>query len=158
MGLREQMADKPAVAVVIALAVIALAGWYIASQGGTQRAVEQTYYYDLDAGSLFVGDVGKVPPFQTDDDHTAVNAAVFSCGDCADESTRFIGYLEQYSDAYRATMGDEEAFTPEIAEGGHLIASPDAIEWLSLATEQGRALQAEVMSRCGGDLPKGCQP
>lgn len=155
MGLRQQIAENPVIGMVVVVILVGLAGWLIA---GSKSApvVNQSFYYDLDQGRLFTDDAGKAPPFKTATGQTAVIAAVFSCGDCVDASSRFLGYLEKYSDEYLAARGDPD-MPADVAEKGQLIRLEQG-EWVVAASEDGRRITAEVRSRCGGEPPKACHP
>lgn len=158
MGLREQLSEKPVIGIALALIVITGALWYITAQSGTKRAMNQAWYYDLDAGERFAGEVGQVPPFTTAAGHTAVRAAVFTCGECADKASHYLAYLEKYSDAYIAAMGDAEAFTPDIAEQGQLIRAAEGETWHTAISAEGMKIVADARARCGNTPPKTCEP
>lgn len=157
MSIREQLAQQPAAVGAIAVVILLIAGWlaFGRSQG---PAVEQAWYYDLDAGELTTGAVGQVPPFTASDGHTLVRAAVFTCGDCADKASHYIAYLEQYTDAYITSMGDPDVFTPEVAEEGQLIRAADGEAWYTIISPEGSQIMTDARARCGGNPPKVCHP
>lgn len=136
------------------------------------------YCYDLNTGKLFTAPRNKLPPFPTSSDDASserpagVWAQVYSCGDCANEADRFVGWLEKFNDETKAslqemlnTLGDNHGeLNPLDAlnlwdQSGLLIASPsDAETWIPQTEEDAHNLQHKARSRCVGSDLKHCSP
>jgi hypothetical protein len=100
MGIRESLAGKPIVSVVVVVVLIALSVWITSRQG---RVVGPTYY-DVQTGELFPYRGEELPPITAPSGGEGVIAHVFACGSCDDEDARFIGYLEKYTDEGKAQV------------------------------------------------------
>jgi hypothetical protein len=142
-----------------------------------QRPPSQTYYYDLTNGQLFADDQYAFPPIpapsgkKTPDGRDAgVRAYVFSCGDCNDEKTRFIGYLEtltpeaketiismNYANGKSSTMPTTQPVDPMMY--GREIMDPQKPGWLTMDSPAAGQLIQESLSKCGpGKYPMECFP
>lgn len=151
------VSDKPVVGITVAVVLIGVAVWIVMRSGGSE-GLEKAYYYDVDAKALIVDDVNKVPPFKTSSGATAVVAAVFSCGDCGDKSTHFVGYLEKYTDALRTAMDAGTAIDPEVAKVGHVVREESGSDWIPSSTTAGQQIIEAVEKQCGDQKPTVCQP
>lgn len=151
------VSDKPIVGIVIAVVILGAAAWIVMRSGGSE-GLEKAYYYDVDAQKLIVDDVNKVPPFKTSSGGTAVVAAVFSCGDCGDASTHFVGYLEKLTDALRTAMDTGDAIDPDVAKVGHVVREESGSDWVPSSTMAGQQIIEAVGKECGDQKPTACQP
>jgi hypothetical protein len=163
MGLRE-LAQKPAVGGVIVIVVLVIIAGLVMARRAAPTGVERgRWFYDLQTGKLIVDDNLERDIATLDNGHQAVQARVYSCGECGDPSQRFVGYLERFA-------GDNSAMpaNPTPGPGGaasqpqHLVAEPaddpDNIVWTSDMTVEGRRIMAvEQRSDCPGKL-KVCTP
>lgn len=157
MSLRETFTGQPIVAIGAVVVILALAAWFaFGRDSGT--TIEHGYYYNLDQGELIVDEVDRIPPFTTGDGHTAVVAAVFSCTDCGDAGSRFVGYLEKYSDELRKAMIDNSVIDPDVARNGHLIRSESGEKWIPSSSPEGQEIVDAVQQRCAQQQPQSCQP
>ncbi len=141
------------------------------------------YFYDTVTSELFPAKIDDIPPIPTpagsslEDHPTGVRAHVFSCTSCADISTRYIAYLETYTDegreaqillnrqAMSTATNESIQETSEVdqitrIENGHLVASiQDPKTWFKENSEQGSALVSKAFSQCApGQFPIQCLP
>ena len=137
----------------------------------------QAWYYDLNVGQIFTGNSTEVAPIDApsgplpDGGQAGVKAYVFSYGDCADESQRFIAWLERAIPNAKKVV--EQSRTNPTGAGGNLSVddwiqvlsgpleiSEDAQSWRSIhpvsyAQWQIQKRQAMVQK---GVRAKECQP
>jgi hypothetical protein len=88
----------------------------------------------------------------------AVVAAVFACGTCGGPDTRFVSYLEKYSDALRQAQAAGGVIEPDVAKAGHLIRAVDGADWVPSSTGKAIPILEEAQKRCGTQTPVACQP
>jgi hypothetical protein len=181
MKLRTWINQNAAIATV--LAVLALVGsilalLYVKDRGSVQTA--ETYYLDLGSTApnpvdrLFAAEI-DTPPVNAPSGVTmpnggpaGVKAHVFSCGDCADRSSWFIGYLETTTPEFREAMiqfrenqrSGKPSDLPSNLRGnrGRLVSAPDPVQWVEFASGPGQTLISIPMSRCGEVPPQPCEP
>lgn len=137
-----------------------------------ERPVAKVYFYDLNKGEVFVGD-DCLPPVPApsgpiDGKPAGVIANVFSCGDCADASTRFVGYLETIDEKFRAGVdptiarGYYNAPSPTVVPGlteATLVKLPEDKTWVSKSSADGAAVMSAHESKCpAGTVATGCNP
>jgi hypothetical protein len=135
-------------------------------------APTEMYYYDLNTGQLFSGPINAIPPIETPSGKTpagenaGVKAYVFSCGDCADASQRYIGWMEK-ADAMAKKMIENPDAGPNLnnidqligtLEKGTVQISEDGKTWVSFTSQEGVALMQKAQARCGGAAPVTCFP
>jgi hypothetical protein len=99
VGIRQTINEKPAATAAVTAGIIVVAFafiiWQACSTGGEGGVVSDKAFFTVDDGkTFFVDKTTNVPPFQTKDGKVAVRAQVFSCDD---GKTKFVGYLEMYS-------------------------------------------------------------
>jgi hypothetical protein len=140
------------------------------------------WYYDMKSDKtdpmerLFVGKSNELPPIEApskgkmpNGQEAGVRAYVFSCSDCSDKSSRFIGYLEFFTpEAREARLNPpkpEEGAPPRpmdpmMMDQGHMIASGENLEqWVAQTSPQGAQIMTYIMQKCGGgQAPKSCMP
>lgn len=167
---------KQIMMIVVAVAALAVAGVVIMRTANPPSGVTPyAYYYNVESGQLVVDRKAGVPPFNLPPEGL-VRAAVFSCGDCGDASTRFIGWLESYSDAALAKLrqasgqqldevaqrdlmfetGTEKTLSPPPGENGEP-------RWMPFGSPEASAIQARVAQSCqggpdGGNPASSCVP
>lgn len=136
MGLRQKLNENPAIAVagtVVIAVVAAFFGFRLMTSHGFVKP--QTAYYTVDDGKTLFADLEELlPPFQHEGKE-AVRARVMSC-DAG--STKFVAYLEKYTDAYKAARTDYNDKMKAIAAK----AVPQANEKPPTAAELGAARAA----------------
>ena len=132
--------------------VVALVGM---SGGGEykSRDVDRVWMKDLSSGELF--DVatkeGIHPPIKSPSGNDAVKAHVFACGNCDDDSKRFIAYLEKYlPEAHK--MFSEGGYNLTILEKAHVVSEDGKDEWVPIGLPEGQAIVNLKNSKCGDDL------
>ena len=179
MGLREFLNRNSVLATVLAALVLALSlGFLFYHQRGSKTApLADVYFYDLASTSanradgLFTAKEDSPLPLDLplgapDAQPTGVRAWVFSCGDCADRSSLFIGYLETWTKEYR----EARLQIPELLKKrqpipvavrthqGRLVSSADEIKWYGFNTGEGQRIMGEVIKHCGETPPTPCDP
>lgn len=176
---RAFIGKHPGVVLIGALLMIGLAGALLALQ--TRRPpppIGKSYFYDLSTGALFVADDTRVPPIMApsgkrsaDGKPTGVRAYVFSTGDCAEVSKRFIGYLEMYTPRAQATLLSRmaevtgqrtlPATTPSDPQhdpeqdpvvSGRLLSVPGSKQWFSVTSDEGMAIVSDAKGKTPNPL------
>ena len=145
--------------------------------------ITKAWFFDLETNKLFIGPNAALPPIPTpsgkkdaNGSDQGVRAIIFSCGQCSDESKRYIGYLEtltpEAKEQIQAMMDAASKVTPDGPPpppptqpmgdpmmNGRLIASPDKGGWLTMDSPDAGKLIQESMSKCGeGKYPTQCFP
>jgi hypothetical protein len=132
MGLRETMNEKPAVAAIVAGALIAVALGVIlwstgmigggGAPGGAEGIGDAKRYYTTDDGKTYFADsYNKIPPYEKDG-KTAVLAKVFKDND--NNGALFVGYLTRHTPEAKRMMEERQKkgaagdFGPIEAAGG----------------------------------------
>ncbi len=166
MGLRQTITDKPIVGVCIAIVAFIAVALLLRAQSSNPASAGQRFYYDVTSGELvgFKADQ-PLPPVTLPSGNQGVLAHVFACGDCSSE--QFIGYLEQYTDAYKqavtvdVTNMDGPALAPM---SGHMVAAdPNGgqPQWIESTSMQGSQVMRAASIRCdaqGTDRAMECVP
>jgi hypothetical protein len=172
MGIRDQINRRPgavSIAAVLVVGLIIAAAVYKFHRASHVAAPDNTlyYFYQPDEGTL-LGLPTPVSPAQHQGKEF-FRAYVFSCGNCSDAQSRFIGYIEKYS-AERAErearlrqgMQPGEDLPPVARQelqalGGHEISLATPLQWLDANSEQAHALMDQLRARCPQQLTP-CHP
>lgn len=109
MKLRNWINHNSTVVTCGAMAVLVGALCYLNATMNPTMYVPPTtaYYYDTVKNELFVGKVQEIAPIPTpagstvNDEPAGVRAYVFTCSSCGDASSRFVGYLETFTEESR---------------------------------------------------------
>lgn len=168
MKARNWLNNNSAMVTILAVVILIMSLAFIIisnTRPSYQPRVIDVYYYDLGTNKLFVDTSDKYPPIATPTgEMKGARAYVFSCGDCADESQRFIGYLEMYTPQAKSALEDPQPIDPEemptidIFEEGRLIRGVDAKDWVKANSNEAFETQDAVQTRCGDVPPKSCMP
>lgn len=175
------ISKNPLVAVIVAVIALGIAGYFIfrsikpAEASATNWS--KVWCFDVAKGSPFVGTEQKVPPFAidgsttTDGSPAGVRAEVFSCGECSDESARFVGWLWKFTPEVAKTVQEmvnarpngfveDSPYDSAAARGDAnaiLIAASDRPgEWYPEPTDEASSVKAKVATRCNGQPAKPC--
>lgn len=160
----------------IVILIFALAYIWLQNKGPSYSgAAMDMWFYDVNADKLFIDKGDKYPPIDAPSGGKAFKAYIFTCGSCANESERFAGYYEGFTDEFKEMMqkaqeaakNGNQAVMPEAAmymeEGyakGRLI-SKDGKEWVESNSVEGIAITTELSKACekrGGGQLKPCYP
>jgi hypothetical protein len=173
MSLRDWLNKNTPIVTVVALLVIGGAIAYVVyANRGTKFVAGSTYYYDLTSDAadplerLFTAPAA-IPPIASPSGQAdqGVVARVYSCDDCADQGSHFIGYLE--TNTKEAKAAQEQYTDPTSNEGraaqlaiqnGRLVKKVEDKTWFSDLSMQGQQVISDVMKRCPGAAPKPCYP
>ena len=151
---REKLKENQGIATVImgmmifaALGFLALRIWGMLNPPPPPEDIVMGYFYDLNTKTLYVMPADtKIPmerpsgPFEGDP--AGVRAHVFACGQCAEESKRFIGYLEKpIPEADRPPPDDPRS---EVT----LVKRPEDSKWVESDSREAAAIREAVFSRC----------
>ena len=156
------MSKNPLVGVIAAIVLIVAVIFIfkgLGVGGGGLGSSKDAYWYDMDTGKLF-GHEAVTPPIEAPSGGEGVRAHVFACNNCDDESDRFIGFLERYTDEGKRILKEEQEKGNPMAralalEGVELRREKDEA-WLPSMGEEGRALRQEPQTQCGGKQAKQC--
>ncbi len=124
----------------------------------SNERVLQAWFYDLNTGKLFAAPMSEPGPLDTgsglfEGRPAGVRAMVFSCGSCADESQRFVGWLETPNPEF-----SPQADAAEGAGGDTLIRAVDGDRWYPDGSPRATSIQRKVSERCGGGTVMLCHP
>lgn len=157
MGFREWQQKHPAIGTAAAIVTVLLSAVYVVSRSGIMRTRPTgtgvtVYFYDLSSGELFVGpldliETGIVAPSGGE----GVRAYVYSCSDCADPGSRFIGHLHRFT-AERKTSEpyNPAAERPSLSSDGWVTIVQDGqiSSWIPAASAAGAAIERRPWSVC----------
>lgn len=128
------------------------------------RVPTERYFYDEASKALIERD-GVLAPFKVNESDGAANGVgvhVMSCGSCADESDRFIAYLEKYTpeaQARLAALGMRNYETPDsddeanaLQPGEVLVRRENDSQWVERTGAFLEGVAREAGARCGGQV------
>lgn len=128
---------------------------------GTERLIEEEWFYDLEAKELIAMPRDTLSPVK--DKPSVVKAFVFACGGNCGEG--FTGYLFKMTpEAMEATLRVKAGETPTDSDSraindGQLVADPESADaWHSVNAKEGIAIQDAAVKRCPGGNAKPCYP
>jgi len=161
-GFREWINNNSAVVTVAAVAILIVSLAVIINQGRGRSGPNtpgNAFFYDTVTKKVFTDDATKIPPIQSPDGNPAVRAHFFTCGDCADESDRFLGYYEKYTDDVKAQLeANPQAFELyEMAYEGRLY-SADGENWVTAESPDGIAITQALQGKCPPKKLRYCPP
>ncbi len=167
MTAREWVNQNSAIVTIgaVLLLLVSLGFIIMRVSGGSQykARIVDVYYFDIDSGQLFTAKSNEIPPIDSPSGaNKGVRAYVFACGDCADESQRFTGWLEMYTPDAKNVMinpptSPESMDTFELMEKGHLV-SADGRAWVQANTDKGFQVMEGIQTRCGETPAVPCYP
>lgn len=163
-------------ATLVAISALVASLAYIATgvRDAPKPAQVDVYYYDLNTGELFVDTSEQFAPIESPSgplliagrntgDPAGVRAHVFACYNCSDESERFIGWLESFTEEARFAADDPSMYAGgddegqhafDVFEQGHLIRDVDQANWVQRSSEAGFTLMEQAVRKCGvGEAP-----
>ncbi|HAI14361.1 MAG TPA: hypothetical protein DCM28_21835 [Phycisphaerales bacterium] len=166
MNLREWMNQNSAVVTIIAVVLLLVSlGVIIMTLTPKQVGrVVDVYFMDTDDGKLFVDKSDQLPPVVAPSGKDGVRAFIFSCSDCGDEASHFVGWLETYTPAAKKAIeapveGPEGGMDNyELIENGHMVADPVSKKWVPANSEYGFKIMDMIQNKCGDEAPKPCFP
>lgn len=133
------------VMVSVAIALLLAAGWLLRGTNNSEAARNRLgYFYDAEARALIVDQ-------DTGERSGAIRAMIFSCGECADDSARFIGWLETTASGDAATP---TRAIPSTNDEGYRIALPPVessdteLNWSPRTTQAVQQLRQRTADRC----------
>ena len=167
MSLGEMLNKNPMIGVGVAVVILVVAGVIVMRStgiGDSPNILKQRYFYDMTSGDVIVMD--NVPaPVTADSGSTAVWAAVYTCGSCDNESERFVGYLQKYTDQAKSEVAKplSQQDYDTVNEGTVVAMVPekagDELAWFQVETREGMQItQASVQARCPGGMTMPCSP
>ena len=156
------MGENPIVAVVATL-VIVVSIVLMARRCVSNGSVKPTAlnFYDVGAGKLYAEkDASTIAPVVAPSGEEGVRAWVYSCTSCADKSSRFISYLEKYTEQGKAAL-ERASRTANIAArlmamSDNVVRHPTDTAWVTSPTPEGHAIRSEADRRCDPAAAKLC--
>lgn len=139
------------VAVVVCLGA---AAWLITRSRGESFG---TYFYDVQAGSLYAAPIGTLPPARAPSGGEGVLAIVFACADCDNDTDRQVAYLQTYTDEYRQALQSGDEVTEKMTFEGQRYRSVDDPTWYADGHEAATII-ASAKARCADGKPIRCRP
>jgi hypothetical protein len=146
-GVRDILAKHQPLVIVLVLILLGITWWSILSGDGVPENGGQAYFYDMGTGKLYVDSALKNPPTEAPSGAEGVIAHVFTCADPADETKRFIGFLEKYTPEYQKMRDKGQAMPPSMAAKHQLIRAADGGDWVSLDSQGGQKILAGLAAR-----------
>lgn len=172
MGLRQKMDEHPTATMCVALLAAALsvglALWYVMVPAATRAEVGQAWYFDLSTSQLFQAKPQPAPINAPSGPYKGgpggVKAYLFACHDCADPKDRFVGYLERFLPAGKATAeaGIRSGRMPDMVIFGLLeqdpmpagiaeVKTPTGDDWADLSSPEAAKIVSGFKSKCEGE-------
>lgn len=156
--------NKPlAIGLIVVILAAAVAIGVINMQEESHERPQLNYYYDLNTKLVFDGPHDLIPPIDApsakpgpDGRGAGVRAYVFSCTDCKDKSTHFVGFLETYSEQAKAKMNDPNATEAETTAS---IKREDDEGWAVASSPEGQKVRTDAYKKCAANQrPQQCTP
>lgn len=159
--------------------------YFVLNATATMGGPSKCYYFDLASGRLFTAPSGQLLPIASPSSDAAVTsdlpsggvrAYVFTCGDCGDRKSRFIGYLQTHNPrtlermsrgghgGHSTSTALKLLYLQESADGLLIRAfNSDANQaegdWVPERSPQGASVYQSVSMRCGdGGRIERCEP
>jgi hypothetical protein len=167
---------------IVVLVILAMAlGYLLYSREPESGGVPDAYFYDTGSTAadpldrLYALKGNDVPPIAapsntgSDRAPAGVRARVYSCGDCRDRASLYIGFVETNSprakDAISAMQkageqakGSLPGLMAAIDEGNTIAVLPD-LKWVRKRSQEGLKILADAQQHCGAGVePIECQP
>lgn len=157
MGLIDSV-RKPAVGGTLAGAILLTAvvyGVLFGSGEPTGPKEEVSYwYYDVSEKKLFEGPTNQFAPIASPSGGEGVRAYVYSCSDCSDETSWFIGYLFKNSDGAKKLLVESADMTGgpnyQTWYDGQLVRAEEGDEWVNIHTKEGTEIKSAASKKCSG--------
>jgi hypothetical protein len=112
----------------------------------------KAWFYDLNTGSLFSADKDLIPPIETpsgplpNGEPAGVKACVLTYADSANQSNRFIGFVEKANRRAQAGGADEEQGGARQWGHARLIRRLEDSEWVEADSPEGRRILEEAFA------------
>lgn len=176
---QKRLATGIGAAVVLAICLLLLLRNLTHDPAAVVTQWRNAWYYDLNTKTTFIAKQTHLPPVEgptgpaPDQSPAGVWAYVYTCSTCDEPKNRFIAWIEKLTPQAKSEL--HALITP--MKGGHaelnpfetlnlwdqegrLIASPEKpTRWFVMDSEEGAALRAESLARCGAGVePKQCPP
>lgn len=155
--LRENQGVATAVMGVLifaALGFFIMQVWKMLNPPPPPEDIVMSYFYDQNTKTTYAMPADTEFPMDRDTGPLpGVKAHVFACGQCADESKHFVGYLEK-------PMPPEDRPPPDDPRSEvFLMKRPDDTKWVESDSREATAMVEEVFRRCtAGERANSCRP
>lgn len=136
------------------VACLGIAAWLFSRARGDAFG---TYFYDVQAGSLYAVPGGTLAPTKAASGGEGVLAVVYACADCDDTSDRQIAYLQTNTDEYRQALQSGEEVTEKMTFEGQRYRTVDDPTWHTDGQEAANII-ASAKARCTNGKPIRCLP
>ncbi len=154
--IREVLNENQAISITIVGVLMVAAFSFVAmrmlglfSSGGGEKE-PMAYFYDQNTKKLFTQPATVQGPVETDsgpyqNEPAGVRAHVYACGQCADESARFIGWLS------KPLPPDQRPPANDPSSEVTLIRRETDDGWVRSDSAEGAKIVTEATSGCNGD-------
>ena len=146
------------VMIFAALGFMAMQIWSMLNPPPPPEDIVMGYFYDLNTKTLFEAPAdSEIPMSRESGDFegkpAGVRAHVFACGQCSDESARFIGYLEK-------PLPPEDRPPPDDPRSEvTLIKREEDTKWVESDSREAERIRQAVYQRCtAGQRTNFCRP
>ena len=164
-NIREKLREHQGIATAImgvilfaALGFLAMRVWSFLNPPPPPEDIVMAYFYDQNTKELFALPADTPAPMERpsgpyNGEPAGVKAHVFSCGQCSEESKRFIAYLEK-------PLAPEDRPPPDDPRSEvFLMKRPDDTKWVESDSSEATAIAQEVFKRCAiGERANFCRP
>lgn len=171
MSFRTTLQKNAPFVILAALALLVLSATVIwrnrPGSGTQQQALRHQWFFDVGTGKLYIVDIDTAPPQVPESRATladgspgGVKAYVFSCGDCADPATHFVGYVATLPESERVKPA--ELRNPSAETIARVLVTNTAavgLEWVPRNSEKAERIRMDLQGRCKeGQSLKECPP
>ncbi len=172
MDIRQQVSKYSGTVTVVAIAGLVLAIGVIVRGFGAKPdagAPDKTHYFFFDPESAELTQLPSPVSPATQNGRELFRAHVYSCSNCSDVASRFVGFIEKLSPERQASetrmrsglLPGEELRPAARAElqqlGGQFISLPTPIQWVTPNSPDAATIQTALQAKCPGK-PLACTP
>jgi hypothetical protein len=163
MAFIASLKDKPTVGIAIfVIVIVAIVAINLSRRDAPSGVSSDRWFLDLRTGDLVTAATTQRGIVTLPSGHQAVQAHVYSCGDCDDESERFVAYVSRFDEPPAAEQNDPTR--PDAQQGAmpvQLVAiaqDHENLQWVHMRTPQGMwVVGIKARSDCPDTL-KECTP
>ncbi len=139
----------------VVVLIFALAYLWIQNKAPSapNRGVMQAYYFDVTTGEQFIYSGDELPPIVRENGNKAYKVYIFTCGECTNQTERFVGYYEGFTPDFKKKRQDAiESAKNAKPDGGPM---PGGAIYFEEGLSAGRMLSADAKAWYASDAPEG---
>ncbi len=162
--MRDLINNNQAVVAIVVVVVLAVALFVLLGGGSKGDGATDVYYYDLTANELVAVMPTGDSPMDLPNGNKGVQAFVFACSDCDDDSDRRAVYLQRMTERAAAMSDDQLAEMTFADQGGGVyeVTTPQLIreggDWYDMQSPRGMQIMSLVSSICEEGRAMPCLP